>query len=164
MSGILGWFNPTRWIALAVLVAGLVAGYFAWADHIGNVREAKVMAEYRAQADKVDAKREAIAAPIAAKQEAAQVQIRTITKTLIQKVPVYVKATDCGPLPGRVRVFLDAAADGQVPDPARVADAPATSIEEIAATAAENDGTYHEVAARLTGLQEWIRAQQEIKP
>jgi len=154
--------NPGRWLLLLAACAALTVGYFAWADHIGNVREAEVRADYAKQAKTVDTKREAVAAPIIAKQQAVQIKIRTVTKTIIKEVPTYVQAADCPALPGRVRVLIDAAADGEVPDPARVADAPATSLEEIAATVAENDGLYHQVAAQLVGLQEWVRAQQAL--
>jgi hypothetical protein len=89
-----------------------------WADLIGDVREAKVHAQYATQAAKVDAKREAVAAPIVAKHEAAQVRIRTVTKTIIKEVPVYVQADAC-PMPAGFRVLHDAAANGEVPDPPR---------------------------------------------
>lgn len=47
----LAWLNPYRWLLAAALVAALVAGYFAWADHIGDVREAAVTARYNAAID-----------------------------------------------------------------------------------------------------------------
>lgn len=46
----LAFLNPGRWLLYLGLCAALVAGYYFWADHIGNVREAKVRAEYTAQA------------------------------------------------------------------------------------------------------------------
>lgn len=46
--------NPYRWLATAAalfaLLALLALGYGFWADHIGDVREAKVRAEYTAAA------------------------------------------------------------------------------------------------------------------
>jgi hypothetical protein len=42
------WLNPSRWLLYGGLIAALVLGYFAWADHVGDVREAKVRAEYTA--------------------------------------------------------------------------------------------------------------------
>ncbi len=158
---ILDWFNPTRWLLLAGLVLALTAGYFAWSDHIGDVREAKVRAEYAAQVVKVDARREAVAAPIAAKQEAAQIKIRTVFKTIIKEVPVYVKSTDC-PMPGGFRVLHDAAANGAVPDPAAVADAAPAPTTDVAATVADNYGIYFETAERLSGLQQWVKDQQAL--
>lgn len=45
----LAWLNPGRWLLYLALAGALVAGYFAWADHIGDVREAAVRAEYAAK-------------------------------------------------------------------------------------------------------------------
>ena len=41
----LAWLSPGRWLLYIALAAALVAGYFAWADHIGDVREAQVLAK-----------------------------------------------------------------------------------------------------------------------
>lgn len=47
----MSWLSPNRWLLAAALIAALVAGYFAWADHIGDVREAAVTARYNAAID-----------------------------------------------------------------------------------------------------------------
>ena len=54
-----------------------------------------------------------------------------------------------------------AAAQGELPDPAGVADAPAASVEDAATTVVENYSTYHEVAEQLRALQQWVNQQQE---
>lgn len=41
----LAWLNPGRWLLYIAFAAALVAGYFAWADHIGDKREATVLAK-----------------------------------------------------------------------------------------------------------------------
>lgn len=41
----LEWLNPGRWMLYAALAGALVLGYFAWADHIGDKREALVVAK-----------------------------------------------------------------------------------------------------------------------
>ena len=151
-----------RWLMWLAVGVAVVTGYYFWADHIGYKREAEVRAEYQAQADDADAKRAAIAAPIVQKEAAAQAVIRTVTKTIIKEVPTYVQATAC-PLPGGFRVLHDAAANGEVPDPARVADAAAVPARDAAVTVAENYGTCRENATRLSGLQEWVRAQATLK-
>ena len=158
---ILSWFSPARWLMLIAAVGALTLGYFAWADHIGDVREATIRAEYAAQVVKVDTKREAVAAPIAAKQEAAQVQIRTVFKTITKEVPVYVKTTDC-PSTGGFRVLFDAAANGTLPDPARIADAAPVPAQDVADTTVENDRIYYETAERLRGLQQWVKDQAAL--
>jgi hypothetical protein len=44
------WLSPYRWLLTGGLIAALVLGYFAWADHVGDRREATVRAEYTAAA------------------------------------------------------------------------------------------------------------------
>lgn len=158
---LLAWFNPYRWLMVGGLLTAMTLGYFAWADHIGDVREGQVRAQYAAQAKAADAARAAIAPPIAARQEAAQVKIRTITKTLIEKVNVYVKADAC-PLPGGFGLLHNAAADGVLPDATRIADAAPVAADIAAETIVKNYGICHENASRLTGLQDWVRAQQAL--
>lgn len=151
----------TKIIAVLLLVAGVWFGYGAWAKHQQGIGYDRAQAEYVKQAKKVDTAREALASPIAAKQEAAQVQIRTVTKTIIKEVPVYVKATDF-PMPAGFRVLHDAAADGTLPDPARIPDAAPVPAQDVAGTITENYGTCHETATRLVGLQSWVAAQQAL--
>ena len=43
------WLNPGRWLLYGALIAALVVGYFAWADHIGDKREAEVLAKIEKQ-------------------------------------------------------------------------------------------------------------------
>ena len=158
----LAWLNPGRWILYLALAAALVAGYFAWADHIGDKREAQVRAQYQKQTDEANATRAAIGPPIAKKEAAAQEQIRTVFKTIIKEVPKYVSVNDCPMSPG-FRVFHDAAANAQLPDPARIADAAAVPAPDVANTVVENYETCHVTATRLTALQEWVRAQAAAK-
>lgn len=154
--------SPTRWLLLACCVAALVWGYFAWADHQQDIGYDKAKAEYSRQAQQADAQREEVAAPVAATQIVVQERIRTVTKTIIKEVPVYVKADAC-PMPGGFRVLHDAAADGEVPDAARIADAAPVPAQDVAATVADNYGTCLANAARLTGLQEWVSRQVNLK-
>ncbi len=99
----------------------------------------------------------------------AQVQIRTVTETLVKEVPVYVTVEadrQCTVPLGFVRV-LDAAAAGRgtpVPDPAgQPNDAPSgLELSAVAASVTGNYGTYAEVARQLTDLQNWVRTQQAL--
>lgn len=157
---IIPWYY--RAVGAVALVSALVAGYFAWADHIGNVREAKVRAEYAAQAAKVDAERAAVSAPIVAQHQETVIKIQTVYRTITKEVPVYVKVTDC-PMPGGFRVLHDAAANGQVPDAARIPDAAPVAAKDVASTVSENYGTCRETSQRLTDLQAWVTAQESLK-
>ena len=154
--------SPGRWLLLACGITALVLGYFGWADHQQGLGYDKAQAEYAAQAKKVDTRREEVAPPIEAAQIVVQERIRIVTQTIIKEVPVYVKADDC-PMPGGFRVLHDAAADGEVPDPTRIADAAPVPAQDVAATVADNYGTCLANAARLTGLQEWVNAQVGLK-
>jgi len=41
----MSWLSPTRWLLIGGLILALTLGYFAWADHIGDKREAEVLAK-----------------------------------------------------------------------------------------------------------------------
>ncbi|WP_218187343.1 hypothetical protein [Pseudomonas sp. NBRC 111143] len=84
-------------------------------------------------------------------------------KEIIKEVPVYVSSAVTCDLPGGFRVLHDAAAQGELPDPAGVADAPAASVETAAATVVENYATYHEVAEQLKALQSWVNQQEQAQ-
>lgn len=161
-TAILAWFNPTRWLLLGGLVLALVAAGWRIHHNIWQGGYDAAEAKYAKQAISANTQRAAVAPPIAAKHEAAVVQIRTVTKTILKEVPVYVKATDC-PMPGGFRVLHDAAADGRIPEPAGIADAAAVPADVAAGTVAENYGLCHETAERLTALQSWVRAQQALR-
>lgn len=158
----LAWLNPGRWMLYAALAAALALGAWRLHDYIGDKREAQVVARYAKQAKDADDARAAIAAPIAARQEAAQEKIRTVFKTIIKEVPTYVSINDCPMSPG-FRVLHDAAANGEVPDPARIANAAAVPAQDVASTAAANYQVCHANSARLMDLQAWVSAQQQAK-
>jgi hypothetical protein len=80
-----------------------------------------------------------VSAEVGAKAVAAGERIRTVTRTQIIEVPTYVSANDCPLSPG-FRVLHDAAAVGQLPEPARIADAAAVPAPEVAATVVANYG------------------------
>jgi hypothetical protein len=84
-------------------------------------------------------------------------------KEIIKEVPIYVSSAVTCDLPGGFRVLHDAAAKGELPDPAGVADAPAASVETAAATVVENYATYHEVAEQLKALQSWVNQQEQAQ-
>tara|TARA_R110002124_G_scaffold173690_4_gene341314 strand:- start:8540 stop:9100 length:561 start_codon:yes stop_codon:yes gene_type:complete len=122
---------------------------------------AKALRIERAQADTSDR--------IAAEAAEAQTQIRTVTRTLIKEVPVYVTPDDdrrCVVPVGFVRIH-DAAAAGirPLPDPAgRPDDAPSgLALSAVAGTVVENyAGTCAANARQLSDLQAWVRAQAAV--
>ena len=159
---VLAWFNPTRWlIALGVALA-LWFGYAAWAHHQQGIGYDRAKSEYAKQAEETDDKRAAVAPVVEAAHKKAVEKIVVITETILKEVPVYVKDTDC-PMPGGFRVLHDAAADGEIPDPAGIADAASVPAAAVATTVATNYGTCHQVAQRLTDLQGWVKVQQGLE-
>lgn len=93
--------------------------------------------------------------------------VRQRASDIIKEVPIYVSASAdptspaCA-LPGAWRVLHDAAAQGLLPDPARRADAPAVTAQDVATTVADNYGACHEVSEQLAALQQWLRDQQAV--
>lgn len=90
--------------------------------------------------------------------------IREKGDAIIREVPVFVPAGS-GELGGGFRLLHDAAATGgPVPDAAGIPDAAPVPAQDVAATVLPNYADYHEVAARLTGLQDWVFAQCKANP
>ena len=86
--------------------------------------------------------------------------VREKGETIIKEVPVYVPVqadAACSINRGFVRLH-DAAAAGELPEPARDADAAAAGIalSAVAGTVADNYQTCHENAEQLRALQAWI--------
>ena len=158
----LAWLNPARWLMLLALALALWAGYAAWAHHQQGIGYDRAQAEYAKQAQHADTTRAAVAPVVEAAHKKAVEKIVVITETILKEVPAYVKDTDC-PMPGGFRVLHNAAAHGEVPDPARIADAASVPAAAVATTVATNYGTCHQVAQRLTDLQGWVKVQQDLK-
>lgn len=89
----------------------------------------------------------------------ARVVIQTQTKTLIQKVPVYVTAqndAECVVPVGFVRLYNAAVTESDLAPSVRADGAPSgVAISTVAATDIANIGTYNEVADQLRRLQKW---------
>lgn len=158
----LAWLNPGRWLLYAALAGALWAGYAAWAHHQQDLGYQRAVAEFKAQAQADDAKREVITQTVEKEVVKVVDKIAVVTETIIKEVPVYVPS-DAPDLPAGWRLLHDAAARGQVPDPAALADAAPASAQDAANTVAANYGACLETAARLTALQAWTREQQAAR-
>ena len=146
---------PYRLLVLAVLGVALVG--FGWIKGASHV-QAQWDAAIQQQALQTAAIRE--------RQSQATVKVvtqyvdREKGETIIKEVPVYVPVqadAACTINRGFVRLH-DAAAAGDLPEPARDADAAATGIalSAVAGTVAANYQTCHENAEQLTALQVWV--------
>ena len=165
MRGI-GW--PHRLLALAAMAAALLG--LGWVKGAGHV-QARWDAAVQQQSLQTAALRE----------RQAQATVKVVTQyvdrvrvvrekgdTIFKEVPVYVPAqADAACTINRGFVCLhDAAAAGELPEPARDADAAATglALSAVAGTVAANYQTCHENAEQLRALQEWIYAVWRLIP
>ena len=129
---------PYRWLALVLLAAALIG--FGWIKGAGHVQ-----AQWDAAVQK---------------QTLQTAAVREKGDTIVKEVPVYVPVqadAACTINRGFVRLH-DAAAAGELPEPARDADAAAAGIalSAVAGTVAANYQTCHENAEQLRALQGWV--------
>ena len=152
---------PYRVLALAVLGIALVGfGWLKGASHVQAQWDAATAAQQQAQAQVQIQQAEATVQVVTQYVDRIQV-VREKGDTLIQEVPVYVpfKAdAACTVYRGFVSLH-DAAAAGELPEPAPDADAPAegVALSAVAATVVTNYQTSIENAEQLKALQDWIR-------
>ena len=151
---------PYRLLALAALGVALVGfGWIKGASHVQAQWDAAIQQQALQTA--------------AARERQAQATVKVVTQyvdrvrvvrekgdTIIKEVPVYVPVqadAACTINRGFVRLH-DAAAAGELPEPARDADAAATgiAISAVAGTVAANYQTCHENAEQLRALQTWV--------
>lgn len=152
-----------RWwpqIAGALAVLLIVGGtYRAGVVHERN-RQTAAAAEQRELRLRVEQRLRAETDRLAADLEAARAQRQVVTRTITREVPRYVRepapqCADAGLHAGGFRVLHDAAAAGVVPDPARVADAPAVGAAAAAGTIADNYAACLDWRAQVIGWQQW---------
>lgn len=146
-------------LLIGALASGFSTGWMvhSWRDGAGQVDAIKTAIAATAEQGRINTDH-------AVAEAKAQAAIRTLTRTHIKEVPVYVTAeTDRRfPLPvGFVRLH-DAAALGvdvsAVPDPAGRADGAASTVapSDAAQTIAGNYGECRAVEERLAQLQTWV--------
>ena len=151
---------PYRWLALVLLAAALIG--FGWIKGAGHV-QAQWDAAVRKQTLQVAEVRErqAHATVKVVTQYVDRVRVvREKGDTIIKEVPVYVPVqadAACTINRGLVRLH-DAAAAGELPEPARDADAATAglALSAVAGTVAANYQTCHENAEQLRALQVWV--------
>jgi len=146
--------------AAATAIGGFAAGWRVhdWRDGAAEVHAARTVV-------KTVQRQSAASQAVAIADQRSQDQIRTVTKTLIQKVPVYVSATTDAryPVPwGYVRLH-DAATVGDdlsaaAASPGRPDDSPSdVAASEAAGVIVANYGSCRADQARLAALQAWAK-------
>jgi hypothetical protein len=151
---------PYRLLALAVLGLALVG--FGWVKGAGHVH-AQWDTAVQQQALQATAVREKQAQATGKVVTEYVDRIRVVREkgdTIIKEVPVYVPVqadAACTINRGFVRLH-DAAAAGELPEPARNTDAAAADIalSAVAGTVATNYQTCHETTEQLRALQTWV--------
>jgi hypothetical protein len=173
LSMVAGWRGYAI-LAAAMLAIGFGSGWTVrdWKAGAEAAKAAKaetkqavrVIYRERAQAD--------VTSAVETKAVEAQVQIRTVTRTIVERIPIYVTpdADDRCVVPvGFVRVHDAAATGNPLPEPsgepdggAAASEASTVTLSWLAEVTADNYGTYQTVARQLSDLQDWIRQQQAV--
>ncbi len=156
---------PYRLLALAALAVALIG--FGWVKGAGHV-QARWDAAVQQQTLQATAirERQALATVKVVTEYVDRVRIvREKGDTIVKEVPVYVPVqadAACTINRGFVRLH-DAAAAGELPEPAREADAATAGIalSAVARTVAANYQSCHENAEQLRALQAWVREMRE---
>lgn len=150
------WPQIVGVLAVLLIVGGT---YRAGVVHERD-RQALAAAQQRDLRLRVEERLRAETDRLAADLEAARAQRQIVTRTIIREVPRYVRepapqCADAGLHAGGFRVLHDAAAAGVVPDPARVADAPAVGAAAAAGTIVDNYAACLDWRAQVIGWQQW---------
>ena len=153
--------RPYRWLAIAALAVALTGlGWVKGAGHVQSQWDAAVHQQTLQIAAVRQRQAEATVQVVTRYVDRVRV-VREKGDTIIKEVPVYVpvQADDaCTINRGFVRLH-DAAAAGELPEPARDADAAAAGItlSAVAGTVAANYQACHENAEQLRALHAWVR-------
>lgn len=149
-------------VCLAVGAGGGFAGCWWLRDQMAAGSALKQTKAVVAQT----ARAEAITQKAGEKTEAAKAEIRWRTRTLVERIPIYVREDAQHPAQfvpiGFVRLHDAAAGGTALPDAAGIADdaASAVTLATVAGTVIDNYGSCNATREQLIGLQGWVRAQQ----
>ena len=152
---------PYRWLAVAALAVALIGfGWIKGASHVQVQWDAAIQQQTLRVAAVRERQAEATVKVVTQYVDRVRF-VREKGDTIIKEVPVYVPVqadAACTINRGFVRLH-DAAAAGELPEPARDADAASAGIalSAVAGTLTANYQTCHENAVQLRALQEWAR-------
>lgn len=163
-------------LAIKIGVLVLLVGFGLWKLHAyGEARyeagQANVQADWDKSVEKGRvrlAELKAAAGRVTVRTETVYVdRIKTIRlrgEEIVREVQVFVPAGSAE-LSGGFRLFHDAAAGNQpLPDAAAITHAAPVDAQTVARTVADNYAASHEIAQRLTSLQDWVRDQCKANP
>lgn len=173
LSALAGWKGYAL-MAAVMLAAGFASGWTVrdWKAGREDANRAEAQIVYRDRIIEREREQADVTSAVETKAAEAQVQIRTVTQTIIKEVPVYVpaEADAACVVPRGAVVLLNAAAAGEpLPESAGEPDAAAANaapsgiaLSRLVGVTAENYGSYQSVARQLVDLQDWIRQQQAV--
>ena len=153
--------RPYRWLAIAALAVALTGlGWVKGAGHVQSQWDAAVHQQTLQIAAVRQRQAEATVQVVTRYVDRVRV-VREKGDTIIKEVPIYVPVqadAACTINRGFVRLH-DAAAAGELPEPARDTDAAAAGIalSAVAGTVAANYQACHENAEQLRALHAWVR-------
>ena len=153
--------RPYRWLAIAALAVALTGlGWVKGAGHVQSQWDAAVHQQTLQIAAVRQRQAEATVQVVTRYVDRVRV-VREKGDTIIKEVPIYVPVqadAACTINRGFVRLH-DAAAAGELPEPARDADAAAAGIalSAVAGTVAANYQACHVNAEQLRALHAWVR-------
>lgn len=155
-------------IAIIAVVVGWGLYHKGFSDGVKHEQAAEAVRVNNAKAKVViiEAKAVEITKAVETKALQRQVEIRTVIRTITEKVPTYVTVqadADCSVPVGFVRLH-DAATAGRLPDVPGAADEPndapsGVPLSAVATVVADNYGIAHGEIARFEALQDWVRQQ-----
>jgi hypothetical protein len=157
--------TPFKGYLVAAVAAVLVLGSGFIGYRLGDAKVDRVLNKLNNNKLIEIQKAATISQAVGTKTQAAEVQIRTVTQTIHDQVPVYVPLkSSCDVPAGFVRVFNASAQGIPLPDaPAEPNDAPSgVALATVADVTNTDFGICHETANRLTGLQSWVSQQQAL--
>ena len=152
---------PYRLLALALLAAALIGfGWIKGASHVQTRWDAAVQQQSLQTAAIRERQAQATVKVVTEYLDRVRI-VREKGETIIMEVPVYVPVqadAACTINRGFVRLH-DASAAGELPEPARDADAAAAglALSAVARAVTANYQTCHENAEQLSALQAWAR-------
>lgn len=160
--------DPIKAAVAAIVLALLLLGGWQvkrYGDHRFDAGKAKVQADWDKSREKGRKEVERLQAAAGKVETKTVVEYRDRVQTIrlkgeerIREVQVFVPVGS-SVLHGGFRLFHDAAARNEpLPDPAAVADAAPVDAQDVARTVAGNYQSWHEDAARLIALQDYVYA------
>lgn len=147
------------WACTGVLL--LLYGSFWWGGHRVRVEWKASIERGKTIVEELQKKQLVVTTKVETKYVDRVKVIKEKGDTIIQKVPVYIPASTPD-LPGGFRLLHDGAVLGATSESTSPTDAAPVPVRDAASTIAKNYETCHITAARLEGLQEWIREQQAL--